>query len=346
MKPIISAIASYGMSGIVFHGPILEAHPHFEIRKILERNKSNSKGKHGKATLVRNYKDILNDREIELVIVNTPDLYHYDMAIEALKAGKHIVVEKPFTLKSSQADEIIALANKRGLLVSVYQNRRWDGDYLTVKELIEKEACGRLVSFELHFDRFRNFLQDSWKERVESETGTLYNLGSHVIDQALQLFGMPLYLYADVRAQRTGSLVDDSFDLLLYYPNVKCFVRGSYLVKQEAPRFSLHGTQGSFIKNGLDPQEAQLKSGMTQNSEGWGEDPEETWGLLVTDKDGNDIKERIPTMKGDYSGYYDSIYESIRNSAPPAVSAESARDVIRVIEAAYESAENQKVVKF
>lgn len=344
MKAIITALASYGMSGIVFHGPILEAHPGFEIRKILERSKSNSKGKHDQASLVRDFNDILNDPEIELVIVNTPDIYHYEMSMDALNAGKHIVVEKPFTLKSSHADEIIALANKRGLMVSVYQNRRWDGDYLTIKKLIEKEACGRLVSFELHFDRFRNFLQDSWKERVESETGTLYNLGSHVIDQALQLFGMPLYLYADVRAQRTGSLVDDSFDLFFYYPDVKCFVRGSYLVKQEAPRFTLHGTQGSFIKNGLDPQEAQLKSGMNQYSEGWGEDPEEMWGLLVTDKNGEDIEEYIPTMKGDYSGYYDSIYESIRNGAPLAVTAESARDVIRIIEAAYESAKNRIVV--
>ncbi len=263
----------------------------------------------------------------------------------ALNAGKHIVVEKPFTLKSAQADEIITLANKKGLMVSVFQNRRWDGDYLTIKELIEKETCGRLVSFELHFDRFRNFLQDSWKEKTESKTGTLYNLGSHVIDQALQLFGLPLSIYADVRAMRTGSLVDDSFDLFLHYPNVKCFVRGSYLVKQEAPRFTLHGTQGSFIKNGLDPQEEQLKAGMNQNSEAWGVDPEEMYGLLVTDKDGKDIKERIPTMKGDYSGYYDSIFESIRNGAPLAVTAESARDVIRVIEAAYESAKLGQVVQ-
>ena len=346
MKPIISAIASYGMSGIVFHGPILDAHPGFEIRKILERNKNNSEGKHGTAQLVREYGDILNDPEIELVIVNTPDIFHYEMSMAALNAGKHIVVEKPFTLKSSQADEIISLANKKGLMVSVYQNRRWDGDFMTIQKLIEQEACGRLVSFELHFDRFRNFLQDSWKEQEASETGTLYNLGSHVIDQALQLFGMPLSLYADVRAQRTGSLVDDSFDLFLHYPNVKCFVRGSYLVKQEAPRFSLHGTQGSFIKNGLDPQEVQLKAGMNQHSEGWGVDPEELWGVLVTDNEGEDIEEHIPTMNGDYSGYYDSIYESIRNGAPLAVTAESARDVIRVIEAAYRSSKNKEIVTF
>src|SRR5210317_1826802 len=162
MKVVKTALASYGMSGIVFHGPLLEVHPGFEIRKILERHHNNSIGKHRSAQLVRSYKDILEDKEIELVVVNTPDHLHYEMSMDALNSGKHIVIEKPFTLKLKEADEIIAAAARNGLMVSVFQNRRWDGDFLTVKDVIEKGLIGRLVSFESHFDRFRNFIQDSW----------------------------------------------------------------------------------------------------------------------------------------------------------------------------------------
>ncbi len=344
MKAIKTALASYGMSGLVFHGLLLEAHPGFEIRKVLERHKNDSELKHPGAVLVRTYEEILDDPEIELVIVNTPDYLHYGMSLAALQAGKHIVVEKPFTLKASEADEIIAKAKERKLMVSVFQNRRWDGDFLTVKEVIKNELTGRLVSFESHFDRFRSYIQESWKEDASLGAGTLYNLGSHMIDQALQLFGMPKHLFADVRAQRTGSMVDDSFDIFMYYPNVKCIVRGSYLVKEPGPRYILHGTKGSFLKYGLDPQEQMLKSGHLPSEENWGTEPKENWGLLNLDKPGTDYKQRIETKAGNYSFYYDSIYGHLRNGAPLAVNAEEARDVICIIEAAYESAKSGKVI--
>lgn len=344
MKTISTALASYGMSGIVFHGPLLEVHPRFEIKKILERHQHNSAGKHPGATLVRSYDEILEDKEIELLIVNTPDHLHYSMSMEALNAGKHIVVEKPFTMKSAEANEIIETAENKGLMVSVFQNRRWDGDFLTVKDVINKGLTGRLVSFESHFDRFRNYIQESWKEDDSLGAGTLYNLGSHMIDQALQLFGMPAYLFADVRAQRTDSKVDDSFDIIMHYKDVKCFVRGSYLVKEAGPRYILHGTEGSFLKFGLDSQEQLLKDGLLPDSPHWGEEAQEDWGILNQDHAGEDHKQTIETIPGNYGLYYDSIYEHLRNGAPLAVSAESARDVIRIIEAAYESGRSGKVV--
>ncbi len=345
MNPISTALTSYGMSGIVFHGPLLEVHPGFKVTKVLERHQSNSAGKHSEAALVRDYEEILEDNKIELVIVNTPDHLHYAMSMAALNAGKHIVVEKPFTLRSAEADEIIDTAKKKGLMVSVFQNRRWDGDFLTVKEVIEKGLMGRLVSFESHFDRFRNYIQESWKEDDSLGAGTLYNLGSHMIDQALQLFGMPAYLFADVRAQRTDSRVDDSFDIFMHYADVKCIVRGSYLVKEGGPRYILHGTEGSFLKYGFDPQEQDLKEGQLPDSPNWGTEAPEYWGVLNQDRAGEDHKQTIETIPGNYGSYYDSIYAHLRNGTPLVVSAESARDVIRVIEAAYESAQSGKVVQ-
>jgi scyllo-inositol 2-dehydrogenase (NADP+) len=344
MKPISTALASYGMSGLVFHGPLLETHPGFEINKVLERHRNDSEGKHPGATLVRDFNEILDDPDIELVIVNTPDYLHSEMSLAALDAGKHIVVEKPFTLKTSEASDIIVRAKKNKLMVSVFQNRRWDGDFLTVKDVIEKEMCGRLVSFESHFDRFRNYVQESWKEDHSLGAGTLYNLGSHMIDQALQLFGMPKHIFADVRAQRTGSTVDDSFDIFMHYKNTKCLVRGSYLVKEEGPRYILHGTEGSFLKFSLDPQEGMLKEGYLPNSNNWGEESDEYWGRLKRNQSGEDQEQIIETFPGNYLAYYDSIFQHLRKGTPLAVTAESARDVIQIIEAAYESALTKKVV--
>lgn len=345
MKPIQTALASYGMSGLVFHGPLLMIHNGFNIRSILERHRSDSRKHHPESILVRDFNDILGDPEVELVVINTPDHLHYEMTVAALEAGKHVVVEKPFTQETSEANDLIDLAKKRGVVLSVFQNRRWDGDFLTVKKIIEEKQLGRLVSFESHFDRFRNYIQESWKESDELNTGTLYNLGSHMIDQALVLFGMPQAVFAEVRAMRTSSKVDDSFDIVLHYPDVKCMVRGSYLVKEPGPRYILHGTEGSFLKWGIDPQEEALKQGNVPGKPGWGTEPEKAWGLLNTHVNGTDVRKRIETEAGNYLAYYDNIQRVIRNGADPDVRPEEARDVIRVIEAAYESSRKLEVVR-
>lgn len=345
MKAITTALASYGMSGTVFHGPLLSAHRGFTVSAILERHRSDSSGKHPGARLVRNFSDILSDPGIELVVINTPDYLHFEMAVEALESGKHIVVEKPFTMKAEEADRIMELAESRGLMVSVFQNRRWDGDYLTVKKIISEGQLGRLVSFESHFDRFRNYIQESWKEDRTLGAGTLYNLGSHMIDQALQLFGMPGYIFADVRAQRAGSSIDDSFDIFMHYDDVKCLVRGSYLVKEQGPRYILHGTRGSFVKTGIDPQEEALKSGAVPGTRSWGEEHPVDYGTLNTLTDGMDFYSRIPSVPGNYLAYYDNIHAHLRKGASLEVKPDQARDVIRIIEAAYESAEKGSTIR-
>jgi len=344
MKPIQTALASYGMSGQVFHGPLLQTHPGYRIAAVYERTRNRSEKKHPEARIARRYDDLLNDPQIELIIVNTPDHLHYKMALQALEKGKHVVIEKPMTLRLQEAELLIEKARSNGLILSVFQNRRWDGDFLTVKEVIESHLLGRLVSFESHFDRFRNYIQDSWKEQDSLGTGTLYNLGSHMIDQALQLFGMPRSLYAVVRGLRTDSQVDDSFDLFLNYPDTKCFVRGSYLIKEAGPRYILHGTRGSFVKYGLDPQEEALKSGITPGTKNWGEDDPVLYGILNVELDSGDKRDVYPTLPGNYMAYYENIYEVLRSGSSLEVKPEEARDVVKIIEAAYKSSSEDRVV--
>jgi len=343
MQKINVALTSYGMSGVVFHGPLLEAHSGFKISKILERTRNESAGKHPGSEIVRDFDTILNDPDIELVVVNTPDHLHFEMTAEVIQAGKHVVVEKPFTLKSSQADTLIQMASEKGVLLTVFHNRRWDGIFLTVKEIIDSGKLGRLVEFESHFDRYRNYIKDSWKDKSNG-TGTLYNLGSHLVDQAISLFGMPERLFCDSRMLRDGAKTDDSFDLFLHYKEFKCLLRSSYLVREPGPRLVLHGTEGSYVKWRDDPQEEDMKMGGIPGSEGWGEEPESAWGKINTDFNGTHLEGPYPTQPGNYLGFYDNVYEVIRENKQVLVTPEQARNVIRIIEAGYESSRKGAVI--
>ena len=331
---IQTALASFGMSGMVFHGPSLNVNPNFRIRKILERSKNLSSANYPEATIVRSYDEIVNDPEIQLVIVNTPDYLHYPMCKQALQAGKHVVVEKPFTQTVEQANELIALARHKGLVLSVYQNRRWDGDFLTVKKLIGEHALGRIVEFESHFDRYRNFIQENtWKEEGIDRVGVLYNLGSHMVDQVLNLFGMPDEVTAHLAILRTGGLVTDYYDIRLQYKGFSALLKSSYLVREPGPRYSLHGTLGSFQKWGIDPQEDALKDGKLPGTDGWGKELPESWGLLHTEKDGSVIRKRVETIAGNYAVFYENIYDSIAHGAGLLVKPEESRDCLVVLEA-------------
>ncbi|MBC7920168.1 MAG: Gfo/Idh/MocA family oxidoreductase [Ferruginibacter sp.] len=337
------------MSGLVFHAPLLASHPGFEVKKIVERSSQKSLQTHPRVEVVRSFEELLRDENIGLVVVNTPDFLHYAMAEQALRADKHVVVEKPFTLASAEAQALIALARERGRLLSVFQNRRWDGDFLTVQRVVESGWLGQLVEYESHYDRFRNYIDaDNWKEGTKpgspASAGLLYNLGSHLIDQALVLFGMPARVTADLRVQRPGGRIVDGYELILDYGGLKVTLKSSYLVREPGPRFVLHGTEGSFVKYGIDPQEEALKAKKTPGSAGWGQEPEADWGLLNTDIGGLHFRGKIETLPGNYLRYYDGVYDALTTGEEPAVKAEEAANGIRIIEAAMESSREKRSV--
>lgn len=349
MEIIKTGLAAFGMSGQVFHAPFLHCHPHFELSKIVERSKELSKERYPNATIVRNFEALIADPEIELIVINTPDSTHYTYARQALEAGKHLIIEKPFTTTTQQGEELIALAESKGLMLSVYQNRRWDADFLTVQEILNKGLLGRLVEFESVFARYRNFIKpDTWKETGESGGGLTYNLGSHLIDQAVELFGMPEAVFADVATMRTGGKVDDYFLIRLLRPagapEVKVTLKASYLMREAEPRFVLHGTLGSFVKHGVDKQEAALLAGQSPDQPHWGEETEQEWGLLHTEQDGKESCGNYPGVPGNYGGFYQNIYEHLRFQKPLLTDARNILNVIKVIEAAYQSQKEEKVI--
>lgn len=349
MDRIRTGLAAYGMSGQVFHAPFISTNPHFELTAVAERSKELSRAKYPHVRIVRSFDELIGIDELDLIVVNTPDSTHYDYARRALLAGKHVVVEKPFTTTAEEGEALIALAAEKGLTLSVYQNRRWDCDFLTVKEILSKGLLGRLVEFESTFPRYRNFIKpNTWKETGESGGGLTYNLGAHLIDQAVQLFGMPQAVFADISTLRTGGKVDDYFIIHLLKPakapEVKITLKASYLMCESEPRFVLHGTEGSYVKHGLDPQEADLTKGLLPDTPHWGEEDKSHWGMLHTEKDGNVLREPYPTLPGNYGAFYENIYQSVRHGRPLQSDARGVIGVIRLIEAAWQSRRTQQVI--
>ena len=346
MRPINTALCSFGMSGWVFHAPFLSVDPHFRFYGVLERTKSLAQEKYPGVKTFRTFEEMLADENVELVIVNTPSVTHFEMSMQVISAGKHLIVEKPFTATALQAEELIAAAKTHDVKLSVYQNRRYDSDYKTVKKILDEGWLGKIIDAEIHYDRYTPEL--SYKVHKETPTpavGCVYDLGSHLIDQALQLFGMPVALSADITINRPGSKVDDYFDIKLFYPTHRMNLKSSYYVREPLPGYIFHGTLGSFIKHKTDVQETDLQAHKTPGGPNWGTEPESQNGFLHTEKDGKIIKERIQSLRGNYGDYYTGMYEAIRNNAEVPVTPESAMDVIKVIEAAYISNAEKKVIE-
>jgi len=325
------------MSGQVFHAPLIDVHPGFELKSVLERTHNNAEKIYPGIKPVRSFDQLLADPDIDLVIVNLPDHLHYDFSKKALEAGKNIVVEKPFTISVKEGQELIDLAAANSLGLFVYQNRRWDSDFLTVKKLIGSGKLGRIVEFEAHFDRFRpDPPRGTWKEDEKLGTGLIYNLGSHLIDQALVLFGWPDAVFADIQKFRKGSGINDYFNIILFYPGLRAILRSSYIVKKETAKFTIHGDKGTFLKSGTDPQEARLKEGWKADDPALGVEDESDWGSLYTEKTGPE-GELIKSEKGNYLEFYDGVYNEMTGTPLSAVSGTEGLSVIRVIEAAIES---------
>lgn len=345
MSPIKTAILSFGMSGRVFHAPFIHLHEGFELTGIWERSKSVSAAYYPYAKIYRSFEEIIADTSVELVIVNTPTGTHYEFAKKVLEAGKHAVVEKAFTTTVAEAAALKTLAEKKGLVLSVFQNRRWDSDFKTVKKVVQEGWLGEIMEAEFHFDRYKQELSPKpHKEIPAPGAGILNDLSPHLIDQSLHLFGLPEAVFADLRVTRPGSLVDDYFEILLYYPLLRVRLKAGYQVREPLPSYVVHGRLGSFLKSRGDVQETLLLQDAKPNLTDWGTEPESEQGLLHTEKDGHLIRERIPTLQGNYYDYYDGIHQSIRHHLPVQVTAQDGINVMRIIEACFASSKDRRAV--
>lgn len=333
------------MSGVLFHAPFINAHPGFDFYAVLERSKNLAIERYPAVKVFRNFEDMIADEEIELVIVNTPNNTHFDYTKQALQAGKHVICEKPFTVSASEAEELIQLAASVQKKLSIFHNRRFDSDFKTVQYVLNENFLGDIVEAEFHFDRFKEELSPKiHKETPGKGTGALYDLGSHLIDQALFLFGMPVSVFADIVIMRPISKVDDYFELLLYYSTSRVRLRGSYQVKEALPGYILHGKKGSFIKTKTDVQEEQLQLGKSPIDLDYGIESDTNMGFLHTEFNGEILKKHVSTLKGNYMTYFEEIFNCISHDAPNPVSAEEGKNVIQILEAAFKSSEEKKVV--
>lgn len=346
MQPIRTALCSFGMSGRVFHAPFLSTHPGFLFYAVWERTKNLAQELYPEVKTYRTLEEMLSDKLLELVIVNTPSVTHFEYAKMAIEAGKHVIVEKPFTATVDQATQLMELANLHQVKLSVFQNRRYDSDFRTVKKILDEGWLGKIIEAEIHYDRYATEL--SYKQHKETPTaavGNLYDLGSHIIDQALLLFGMPQAVFADLAANRPGSLVDDYFDLKLFYPSHRVILKSSYYVREPLPAYIFHGTRGTFLKHKTDVQETDLQAGKMPGSADWGTEPDSQKGLLHTEKDGKLFRKFIPSLKGNYGDYYQEFFQAVRDHKALPVTAEEGKRVIQVIEAALKSKQQKKVTQ-
>ena len=342
---IKTGICSYGMSGKLFHAPFIQNHPGFELTAIVERSKNESREKYPGSKLYRSVDELVADESLQLIIVNTPVQTHFDYAKKALAAGKHVIVEKPFTVTSKEAEELVALAGENNVMLFVYQNRRYDGDYKMVKDVLENKLLGEIKEVEIRYDRYRPEI--SYKVHKETDlpgAGTTYDLGAHLIDQSLQLFGQPQSLFADMMAMRDGSPVDDYFELLLYYPTFRVRLKGTCFAKEPVPEYILNGAKGTFLQKRSDLQETQLLKGITPTMETWCPAPEEPDGFLNIVADGKEIKEKRLSTPGNYMNYFTDIYKAVHQVTPNPVPGTDGVKIIRIIEAAKQSAKEGKII--
>ena len=343
---IKTALLSYGMSGKIFHAPFLDLHPGFEITGSWERSKKLIQKDFPDVKSYPSLESILEDEEVELVIVNTPIDTHFEYARKVLLAGKHAVVEKAFTTTAAEAKELKNLAEKSGLKLSVFQNRRWDSDFKTVKKIIKEGLLGELVEVTFSYEQHSPELNaKSHLETPSPGSGLLKDRGSHVTDQALYLFGMPDAVYADLRVVRPGSQVNDYFELLLFYETLRVRLKGGFVAREAVPAYVLQGLKGSFLKSRGDLQEDKLVAGEKPNTDDWCTEPTEKEGILHTELDGAVIRKNVATEKGNYLDYFEGMYQAIVHGKPEPVTAADGVNTMKVLEAAIKSNKEKRVVE-
>jgi len=344
---IETVVVGFGLAGRVFHAPFVSAVPGLHLNGIVQRKGDEAAQAYPEARILRSFEEALDDKTVQLIVIATPNETHYTLAKQAIEAGKHVVIDKPFAATSTEARELVDLAKQKGVVLAPFHNRRWDGDFLTVRKLLGEGVLGRLVTFESHFDRFRPLPREgTWKEAQNPANGLLFDLAPHLVDQALALFGVPDAITASVRKDRDQTAIEDAFDITLHYPRLLAYCRSSMVACDASPRFLLHGTHGSFKKYGLDPQEPALVAGAKVPSVGsgdWLPEVKKAWGTLTIAPDpanpGTLITTIVETERGDYRGYYASVRDAINGIAPLAVPSEEGYRVVKLLEMARESSD-------
>ncbi len=336
-------LVGFGMAGRVFHGPLLSSVDGLELAAVMERSTNKAAERYPSITIHRSLEAMLADGSLGLFVVATPNETHFALAKEILSAGKNVVVDKPMTVTSAQAAELIGLARKHKALLVPFHNRRWDSDFLTVQKLLHEGSLGRLVAFESRFDRWKpDPLRDRlWKENAEAGGGKLLDLGPHLADQALVLFGKPEAVSADVLREKEGPGVNDAFNIRLRYPGLIVTLGANSLSLPAAPRFHLRGTKGNYRKNGVDPQEAALNKITRIADAAWGEEPAANWGVLHVGIEGGSVSRPVAALTGDYRLFYAGIRDALLGKALPPVNGVDGWRVARLLEWAAESSEQR-----
>lgn len=343
---IKTGICAFGMSGKVFHAPFLQVHPGFELTAMVERSREEARKIYPHSIIYKSIEALLADKSIQLVIVNTPVQTHYMFAKAALEAGKHVVIEKPMTVTAAEALELIALAKNNNLLLSVFQNRRYDGDFKAVAQVVQGKLLGTIKEVEISFNRYREGASGKvHKEGALPGAGMLHDLGAHLIDQALVLFGMPTAVFADLMTLRTGVIANDYFEVLLYYKDLRVRVKSSMLAREILPAYVLHGTKGSFIQERSDPQEAALAAGAIPSLSSWLPVVKDPDGLLYTVVNGTVERKKQFSTPGNYMNFYSDLHLALTGKAANPIPGEAGLAVIEVINAALRSYKMKKLIE-
>ena len=342
---IKTAVIGFGLSGRVFHSPFLHSHTGFQLTKVVERNHHHSKAIYPYVEVVVDYNAAINDKNIDLIVICTPNIYHFQLAKEALHAGKHVVVEKPMTTTVAEADELIEIAKKKKLKLFVYHNRRWDGDFLAIEQLIKNNTLGNITYYKSHFDRYVPDIPitRNWKNTSLPASGILYDLGSHLIHQTLTLFGFPESVQANIQTKRKSSNVHDYFELTLKYPNLTAVLKSDMLVPDHKLRYKIVGDKGSYTQYGIDPQEAALNKGIMPKEKDWCPIDKSNYGNLDIHRVEN--PKQLATAPGNYMQFYNNVYDVIIEHKAMIIKPIEGLDVLRICEAALESNEQHKTIK-
>lgn len=346
MKIVRTAIIGFGLSGRMFHTRVIKSVPGFEITAVVSSRGEEVREELPHAEVVGSEDLIFRDPSIDLVVIATPNELHAPLATRALEAGKHVVVEKPFSVTAAEGQTVVECAKRMDRVLSVYHNRRWDNGFLTLREALEAGHLGTVYGYEARFERFRPVVKgERWREQEKGGSGVLYDLGSHLIDQAVCLFGTPRGVYCDLATQRPGGVVDDYFNVLLDYDTLRVVLRSGCVVGVPGPVLVVHGDTGTFIKQELDPQEDALKAGKTpENSEPWGLDGDNAR-LFALSADGTRTQRPLATIPGSYHRFYAELHAAITSGAPAPVPPEDAVTVIGIIEACLRSSREKRWIR-